>query len=286
MATISPALPTLQSSRLRSFVWPREHGGWGLLLVPLATGAGVSRPGAERAIWILVFAVVALGLFCLRTPVEARLAISPLRPQNEMERRLIHHSIYLYASVTGLALAALLGWARAYGLLWLGAAAAIAFIGQAVWKQGGLEKRRDSQWLGALALTSTAAGAYYLGSGRLDRTAAALWVANWLFAANQIHFVQLRIRSARAGTAAEKLVYGKPFLLHQAALLLILSAAWREGWLPGLAILAFAPVLLRGLAWFVQPARQLAVRRLGATELAYAVLFGIVFIAGYNLSIR
>ena len=255
-------------------------------MVPLATGAGVSHPAADRVIWILVFAVVALGLFCLRTPVEARLAISPLRPQNDLERRLIHHSIYLYASVTGLALAALLGWARAYGLLWLGAAAAIVFILQAVWKQGGLEKRRDSQWLGALALTSTAAGAYYLGSGRLDRTAAVLWAANWVFAANQIHFVQLRIRSARLSKPAEKLANGRRFLLHQAALVWILAAAWREDWLPGLAMLAFAPVLIRGLAWFVQPPRPLAVRRLGASELAYAVLFGIVFIAGYSIHIR
>ena len=39
---------------------------------------------------ILLFAAVALGLFCMRTPVEAWLEISPFRPQNDVERRLIH----------------------------------------------------------------------------------------------------------------------------------------------------------------------------------------------------
>jgi len=285
MASVTPALPTLNHSRLRAFVWPREHGAWGLLLVPLATGAGVAQPAGQRLVWVLLFAAVALGLFCLRTPVEARLEVSPLRPRNAAERRLIHHSIYAYASVAGLALAVLFGWAHAYGLLWLGVAAASVFLLQAVWRRRSLENRRTAQWLGAVALTSTAAGAYYLGTGRFDRTAVVLWATNWLFAVNQIHFVQLRIRSARVVTRAEKLAQGKPFLLHQAAAMLLFAAAWRAGWVPGLALLAFGPVLLRGFAWFVTAPRQLAVHRLGLSELLYAVIFGFLFVGGFNIHI-
>ena len=79
-----------------------------MLLVPLLTGAAAGNPRGERIIWILLFAAVALGLFCLRTPVEAALEISPLRPQNDAERRLIHYFIYIYASVAGSALAVLI----------------------------------------------------------------------------------------------------------------------------------------------------------------------------------
>jgi hypothetical protein len=283
MASANPALPALTHTRLRTFVWPREHGAWGMLFVPLATGVALGQPSGERIIWVLLFAVAALGLFCLRTPVEAGLAISRWRPQNDAEWRLIHHSIYIYASVAGLALAVLLFWARAKGLLLLGAAAAMVFLLQAVLKRLGHKTRLISQGVGAIALTSTSAGAYYLATGRAGPTAVIIWAANWLFAANQIHFVQLRIHSARAASHAEKIIRGSSFLLHQVVSLCVLGLAWRAGWLPGLALAAFSPVFCRGLAWFVQSPRPLQVQRLGVSELLHAVTFGALFIAGYGI---
>ena len=282
MASATPILPLLARSRGRSFFLPREHGAWGMLLVPLVTGAAAGNPRGERIIWILLFAAVALGLFCLRTPVEAGLEISPLRPQNDAERRLIHYSIYIYASVAGSALAVLMLWAHAYGLLLLGAVAAIAFLLQAVLKQLGRETRMNAQLTGAIALSSTSAGAYYLATGHFGPTAVIIWLANWLFAANQIHFVQLRIHSARAMTTGEKLRQGRGFLLHQAVCLLLLGLIWRAGWLPGLILMAFAPLFVRGFAWFLESPRPLQVRRLGVSELLYAIVFGIFFIAGFH----
>jgi hypothetical protein len=282
MASATPILHLLARSRGRSFFLPREHGAWGMLLVPLVTGAAAGHPRGERIIWILLFAAVALGLFCLRTPVEAGLEISPLRPQDAAERRLIHYSIYFYASVVVLPLAVLMLWARAYELLLLGAAAAIAFLLQAVLKQLGRETRMNAQLTGALALSSTAAGAYYLATGRFGLTGAMIWLVNWLFAANQIHFVQLRIHSARAMTPGEKLRQGRGFLVHQAISLFLLGWIWRAGWLPGLILVAFGPLLVRGFTWFLESPRPLRVRRLGVSELLYAIVFGMFFIAGYH----
>lgn len=281
MASTATTVPTIPQSRMRAFFLPREHGAWGMLLVPLVTGAAAGSPHGERVAWILLFAVAALGLFCLRTPVEAGLHLSPLRPQNSEERRLIHTSIILYSSVACLALVSLIVWAHACELLLLGAAAAIAFLIQALLKQLGRATRMSSQLTGAIALSSTSAGAYYLATGHFGRTAVLIWLANWLLAANQIHFVQLRIHSARALTLREKLGRGKAFLLHQAACLLLLIVIWRAGWIPALAVLAFAPILLRGLAWFGESPHALQVHRLGWKELIYAVVFGLFFIAGY-----
>ena len=128
MASATPILHLLTRSRGRSFFLPREHGAWGMLLVPLVAGAAAGHPRGERIIWILLFAAIALGLFCLRTPVEAGLEISPVCPENDTERRLIHYSIYIYASIVGSALAVLILWAHAYGLLLLGVVAAVAFL--------------------------------------------------------------------------------------------------------------------------------------------------------------
>lgn len=283
MARGTSILKFLTSSRGRSLVLPREHGAWGMLLVPLVTGAVAGNASGERIIWVLLLAVAALGLFCLRTPMEAALEISALRPQNDGERRVVYYSIYIYASVACLASAALICWAHAYRLLLLGAAAALAFLLQSALKQLGRQTRMNAQLTGAIALSSTAAGAYYLATGRLDRTALVIWLANWLFAANQIHFVQLRIHSARATTLREKLRPGRGFLLHQAGGLLILASIWRAGWLPGLVLVAFGLLFLRGLAWFWESPRPLRVHRLGLSELLYTVVFGVFLIAGFHI---
>ena len=94
-----------------------------------------------------------------------------------------------------------------------------------------------AQVIGAIGLTSTAAGAYYVTTGQLDRIAIALWLANWLFAGNQIHFVQLRIRSSRAELSTKSCKLGLPFLAGQVVLLGVIRAAnssasfpWRWPW--------------------------------------------------------
>jgi hypothetical protein len=98
-----------------------------MLLVPLATGAFVGRASGERIVSVVLLAAAALGLFCLRTPLEAWLEISPWRAQNPRERRVTLHSIYIYTSVSLGALAIFLWQIRPDGLLLAGAAAATAF---------------------------------------------------------------------------------------------------------------------------------------------------------------
>ena len=165
MASTTSILPLVTRLRGRSFILPREHGAWGMLVVPLVTGAAAGNPHGERIIWIFLFAAVALGLFFLRTPVEAALGFSPLRPQNDGERRLVHSFISIYSCVSLMALTLLMLWAHAYGLLALGAIVAMAFLLQAVLKQLGRETRMNAQLTGAIALSSTGAGAYYLATG-------------------------------------------------------------------------------------------------------------------------
>lgn len=285
MGSATSVFPLLTRSRGRAFVLPREHGAWGMLLVPLFAGAVAGNPRGERIVWVLLFAAAALGLFCLRTPVEARLEISALRPQDDAERRLIHYSIYLYASLTGLALAGLMLWARAYGLLLLGAVAAIAFLLQSILRRLGRDTRMRAQLTGAIALSSTSVGAYYLATGRFGRTALLIWLINWLLAANQIHFVQLRIHTAQVLTPPEKFREGRGFLFHQVFCLMLLIVIWRAGWLPGLVVLAFGPLFIRGFTWFLESPRPLRVHRLGVSELLYAIVFGLFFMVGFHHSI-
>jgi hypothetical protein len=256
-----------------------------MLLVPLATGAVVGRPAGDRLVSVLLLAVAALGLFCARTPLEAWLGISPWRARNPREQRLILHSIYIYSSISLGALAILLCQIQSYGLFLVGAAAATAFLGQAILKSRGRQTRMASQLVGSIGLTATAAAAYYVASGRLDTTALVLWAANWIFAANQIQYVQTRIRSAHATTVDEKLTQARWFILGEIGMVIALALAWRNGWLPGVALLAFAPVLGRGLAWLFSSTSRLQIRRLGVGELIHAVTFAALLIVSFHLHI-
>jgi hypothetical protein len=282
IATSEVAVRKAQQSRTRLLVWPREHGAWGILLVPFFTGAGAGLARAAHIPSLLLLAVAALSLFCLRTPVESLMGTSPMRAQSAAERRTVISVIVVFTAISIVASLALL-WSGNFALVLMGGVAAGLFLAQVLVKRLGRRGRMPAQLVGALGLTLTAPAAYYVLTAKLDSLAFGLWLANWFFAANQIHFVQLRIRGARLGGWSQKFAAGKGFLTGQLALLLLVAACWRAGLLPGLALLAFIPALFRGSRWFVRATEPLDVHRLGYSELAHAIAFGILFIAAVRL---
>lgn len=269
---------------MRLLIWPREHGAWGMLAIAFLTGTAVGFTSGSPVVPLLLFAVAGLALFCLRTPVESLLGTAPLRAQTVMERRLVLSALMVFGGVAMLALTGLFWGGRSRGLLGLGAVCGLLFLGQSRLRKLGRRARTAAQLVGALGLTSTAAGACYVAAGRFDLTALALWFTNWVFAANQIHFVQLRFHHAGLENRKQKFAAGRVFLLGQ--LLVLLALAWgvRRGWLPGLTLVAFLPVLVRGLRWFVARPEPLRVHRLGFTELAHALVFGLLLIVSYRVS--
>src|SRR3569833_1003128 len=75
----------LSDSRTRAHVLTREHGAWGLLLVPLVTGAAVGISSMAGATSVALFTLVARSFFWLRTPLESVLGAGPMRVQNDAE---------------------------------------------------------------------------------------------------------------------------------------------------------------------------------------------------------
>ena len=257
-------------------ILPREHGAWGLLLVPLLTGLIAGFSPAHHVWPLLLFTSAALALFGLRTPAESLLGTGAISARTSEERW-----IALIASagfgVTALVCLSVLIWKWGYSaLLLLGLLSAFAFLVQALLRKLGRHTRMISQVVGAIALTSTAPAAYYIGTGRLDTRAITLWLLNWIFAGNQIHFVQLRIHAARAATCHERLAKGRAFLGAQALLLIMLVVASIARILPFAVILAFTPAFFRGSRWFFQQPKPLDVRRLGWSEMKQGVAFGVL----------
>jgi hypothetical protein len=299
------ALQKARRERRRALILPREHGAWGLLLVPMVTGAGVALRESNHILPALLLLVAALALFWLRTPVESLLGTSAIRVQTENERHAVGTAIAGLVIIATLSLGTLL-WAWQNPLLWLiGAAAGAAFAGQALlklmWRQplrlsGQGKARRPlskplaqrlrmlSEIVGTIGLTASAPAAYYVVTGKFGATAWVLWAANLIFAGNQIHYVQLRIHNARTEGLRAKLGRGWAFAAGQVVMTVILTVACLSGLLPRVASIAFAPLLFRGWFYFIQKPGPLMVRRLGWNELTQAVAFCIVFIAVFALA--
>jgi len=271
-------------ARTRALIVPREHGAWGLMLVPLFTGVAAGLASTQQFSPLLWFVAATLLLFWLRTPVESLLGSGPMTARTSRERWAVIMASLALGVLSAVCLIGLMWGGRNMKLLLIGLVAALAFVGQTVLRLLGRTARMTSQLAGAIGLTATAPAAYYLGTGHLDLRGVILWVANCLFAWNQIHFVQLRIHAARASTCREKLDKGRFFLLAQMWLSLTLVLALLSHYITPLVILAFTPALVRGMWWFIREHEPLNVKQLGWSEMrqgiAFGVLLAIAFISG------
>jgi hypothetical protein len=247
-----------------------------MLLVPLATGAAVALRTGGRVAPVALLAIAALALFCLRTPLEVLVGASAFRVRGEDEIDRIVQALVGYTAVAGTALFFLFQRTEPAPLVWLAGAVGSLFLLQLGIRRRWPRRRGLAQCCGAAALSATAAAAHYVASGRWTATAGLLWALNWLFAVNQIEFVQLRIRTAKLASRRAKLSAGRSSALFNAGYLLVLLGSASVRLIDTWVVLAFVPVLARGIAWFFQHPAPLHVKRLGLTELAYAIAFGIL----------
>jgi hypothetical protein len=250
----------------------------------MVTAAGVGFRESSHILPVLLLLTSALALFWLRTPVESLLGTSPMRAQTNAEQREVAIVIAALAVVASLALGTLL-WAGRNPIIWLiGIAAGIAFVGQGILKKRGRSTRMLSEIVGTIGLTASAPAAYYVITGKFGATAWMLWLANLIFAGNQIHYVQLRIHTARVEGLKNKLSRGWTFALGQFAMAVVLSAAASRRFLPWITLFAFAPLLFRGWFYFFQKPGPLQVRKLGWSELSQAIAFCVLFIGAFALA--
>ncbi len=278
------ALEKARRERRHALIYPREHGAWGLLLVPMVTGAGIAFRESRNVFPFLLLLTAALAIFWLRTPLESLLRTSAIRVQTQEERRTVTLVILALGAIAGLTLGTLL-WGGRNPALWLiGAAAGATFVGQALLKKLGRRWRMLSEIVGTIGLTSSGAASYYVITGKFGATAWLLWLVNLVFAGNQIHYVQLRIHTARVEGRRAKFGRGWTFAVGQVVMTATLALICQRGLLPWIALIAFVPLLFRGWVYFFQKPAPLVVRRLGWNELTQAAVFCVLLIAAFALA--
>lgn len=267
-------------------MWPREHGAWGILSVALVTGAAAGFSSLATLPQLLWLAFAATAAFSLRTPLENSLPASPFRARNRAEWRWLTSAMVVYTFACAFAVGML--WHEGVlRLIWKPAIVAGAlFALQAMVKRAGHAGRLPSEIIGAFGLALVALASWTVAAGRFDFEAITLWLINGLFATNQILYVQLRIREVRDPKEASYFGSKLLFLVGEVVTVLILFAAWRARLLPWFALLAFLPILVRGGAWsFRRRTQPLQIHRLGKSELAHAILFGLLVILSFRLRV-
>ncbi|HKV91330.1 MAG TPA: YwiC-like family protein [Candidatus Angelobacter sp.] len=272
--------PEPSQSDLRLVV-PREHGAWALWLLPLISGGiagyfSAPRSAVAPALW---FSLVAVCAFLVHQPLETLLDVSVLRLRSLHEQRV---AVFWVMGLTAMASLGVLELLRLHrGLIFVFAGMALSSFALGALFGRTRSLRVSKQHVGALGLTSTAAGAYYVTTGRIDGTALLLWLATWLFASSQIEYVQLRLHTANVNSRLRKIKAGwKVCFLH----LLLLGAAISIQAVTKTAPLfnlLFVPAAVRLVVWMLRPARPLRLYLLGMSELFQSILFNALLTGAF-----
>ena len=268
----APEAAPLPISALK-FLVPREHGSWGMWLLPLITGAitGAAHSHHFSRWGIFWFCLAAASAFLAYQPLEVLFGSSLFRVHSRAERQFIAGWVFLLSLLGGMAAFDLVVLGRGR-VLWFAALGVACFALRILL---GKERRFRviRQMLGALSLSSTAAAAYYVAAGVLDQRALLLWGANWLFAAGQIEYVQLRVRTTAVQSRQEKFSAGLKLCAYHLALLFFAVAATVEHMVSPLFAVAFVPALLRIVAWIMSRPAKIDFHVLGFSELFHSLAF-------------
>lgn len=262
---------------------PREHGSWGLWLLPLISGAVVGYvfdPHAALAP-VLWFVLAAASAFLIYQPLESLLGLSLIKTRSPRQQRTALIWIIALAIAAVCSVLELLHLQR-YLVLLIGAVALGCFGVRSLLGRS-RRVRVLKQLIGAFGLSSTAAGAYYAATGRMDRTALTIWLASWLFAIGQIEYVQLRLRSAQARSSRQRAINSLAVSVFHVLVMSIAIAAGMAHAAPLLLGLTFIPAVVRLGVWIVRSWRPLGVHILGISELAQGIVFNGLLIAAFVL---
>jgi len=266
---------------LRKLLVPREHGSWGLWLLPLITGAIAGKVQTHQSSGWATFwlCTASSSAFLAYQPLEALLGSSLYRVRSQIEKQIAAVWVLLCCAIGGVAAITLVRLGR--GLVLCFAVLGIACFGIRLLLGKSRRLRVARQILGALSLSSTAAAAYYVATGKLDRTAILLWAANWLFAAGQIEYVQLRVRTATVRTRLEKVSAGLRIAAYHLVLLYFAIAAATAHVVHPLFAIAFVPAVTRIFVWAATKPAKIDFHVLGLSELFQSVLFSALLLAAF-----
>lgn len=264
-----------------SLLLPREHGTWGILLVPFLTATAIA------GVWTAPVGVALLAVllvFLARLPAEVLLLPGSERRLPQLSPERARRWAWLYGTAALLAGAPLVVVWHREQLLALAAVALTLFALHVREARRGALRGWAAELLGTAALTLSAPVAWVAATGGLAATGVVVWVLNAAFFSAGLVYVKQRIRAVAA--ARQPTLTPNPAHLvggFHLALLLFVTALVLLRWASPLVILPFVLATARAGWGARQFGQRFAVRRLGWSEVAHSLLFAVLLVAAFRL---
>ena len=246
--------------------WPKEHGAWAMLYVPLVIGTLVAEGERRPVLWL---STAVTFLFIARESVLAWWRARRRGREAASARALM--LIYLaLALVFG---APLLLDYRLFGLIPLAIGAAVLLLVNAE-QAARLEDRTIlGELLAILGLTMTAPAAHYVIRREWEAMAFGLWGVSALYFVSSVFYVKLRLSAAYGRSPEQCAQARRRCALYHAFLIVALLGLALTHRMGVFLTIAFAPALGRALRHIVRPAERVDLRRVGIAEIVNALVF-------------
>lgn len=261
---------------------PREHGAWAMLLVPLVTGMGAAGALSTRG---AVLALTCLCFFLFRQPLT--LAVKSVTGKRGWAG--VTPQIRSWAAIYGFGTIAgglcLIAMGAGIWLVFLALTGAILLVLYLFQVGQRAEMSATGEMLGVLGLALGAPAAYYATTGRVDATAAFLWVLTGVYFGATIFYIKLKVREQPRLVAppswVDRLYAGRVTIAYHVVMVLTVLLFAVTGSVPLLLSLAFVPAMVKAVNGTMQWTRRPNLKHLGMVEAIHAAVFAIVLITAY-----
>lgn len=259
-----------------SFPIPREHGAWAILYGSCLTGlvaAGTLTPA------LLLFLAAMTAVFLAHEPLVKLVRSLKHGARPELIRQ---WALWLAGELTIVLVAGalLVLQHRLFPLLPIAIFVAVLLGIHLTLTAGRRERSVPGELLGVVGLTSSGPSAYYVGSGEIDFAFWLIWSLNILYFASGIFYVKMRVgRFLKPELFRRR---ARDCIIYHALVALLLVAAVYNEWISWLMSLAFAPMIIRAFWHTFHAEKQLRIKRIGYSEVAFAVVFILLFAIGWR----
>jgi len=262
------------------FLWPREHGAWGMVLLPFFSAWVLARNSA----WPVVAALGAvLATFLIREPLLVLLRQRYRWTQPRAETPAARRSLAMLGPILSLSGVGLAVSLPIRPLIFLGSIA-VVLMGLYLW--GALNNRQRSPWLQAAGAVGLGASAplCYLGAGLdFDRTVILLWATHVVHSTAAVLVVHARLDAVMAHRRGTPLVVPRPACRVAQAGGIVFAFAVAFAGYPLLGGAAAFPVAVHALDLrrLNDPSfLSIPLRRVGLRELSISVVFSALTVVG------
>lgn len=272
-------MQTMES--MKSFwkpVLPREHGAWGMWIVPFVSTLLYLRSfSIATAIFFIIFF---LG-FVSRAPVANLFLRSAQLDAREYRRQVTWAGFYI------------LGIAVLLGFLWLGnlkvapatlqafvtllALAALLFLVQLIFENFKWLRTILGEALAVLGL-SLAVPVAALSVNHFESSLYGFWLCQVLYFMGPIFYVKMKlagIKFKKIGTPVDKARMGTLNLGYYTLLTFVLLGASHFQLIRNSALIAFAPAIVRAFEGTINLRPNIKLKSVGWKEVVYSVWFGL-----------